>query len=317
MLRAVSLCLLMSLALPAQNSRREAVYGGAITLGGQVIPHFANGYLIYLHRPNRIQVFRPDTQLAYEYDVPCVPQTGSCSVASAAVTRNGVVALGIGYATGSGYSSGIRILDPVGKEVRFFSTGRYVPIQLTFDHSGDLWSIGWERDEQINDTVSRSDYNIVRKYSLEGTLKGGFLPKSLWTTTKHGPELGGRGYWTMYAAADRIGALFNENFGGASPEWVEWDLKGALIRRIPFVETKRLESRAFDSKGRLFAQFAVEGDSRQTELKMLENSSGRWIPARTNLPDELRGFLLGADGDELVYRVNGGGNVHLVWSRPD
>ena len=313
---AICLYLLMSVVLPAQTARREAVYAGAVTFGGQVVPLFANGYLIYLRRPNRIQVFRPDTQLAFEYDVPCPLQTTICSVASVAVARNGVIALGIGYTTTSGYASGVRFLDQAGNEIRFVSTDRYVPRQLTFDNDGDLWSIGWERDEQINDMPSKGIYNVVRKYSPEGTLKGEFLPRSLWTT-KQGPELGGRGYWTMYAAADRVGALFSENASGETPEWVEWDLNGAVLRRVSLVGMRRLESRAFDSKGRLYAQFPVEGHGGQTELRVLDRGGGKWIPVRTNLPDQMTGFLLGAAGDELVYRVNRGGNVHLVWSRPD
>lgn len=309
------LCLyfFVSAALPAQTAKREAVYFGAATIPHQAVPLFANGDLIYLTQPNRLQVFRPDTQLAFEYDVPCPPQTNHCSVSSVAVARKGVVALGIGYGD---FSSGIRFLDEAGKETRFVSTGRYVPRQLTFDNNGDLWSIGWERDELVNDTASKGSYNIVRKYSAEGTLKGEFLPRSLWET-KDGPHLGGRGYWTVYAAADRIGAVVNESFSGRTPEWVEWDLNGAILRRVPLVGMKLL-GRAFDIEGRLYSKFPVEGHSSQTELRVLEDgSSGKWIPVRTNLPDPMTGFLLGADGDELVYRVSGPGNVHLVWSRPD
>jgi len=47
---------------------------------------------------------------------------------------------------------------------------------------------------------------------------------------------------------------------------------------------------------------------------MLESGTGKWIPVRTNLPGQVAAFLLG-DGDELVYRVNRVGNVHLGWAR--
>jgi hypothetical protein len=204
---AIFLCLLMSGVPAAQAAPREAVYAGAVTLGGQAVPLFANGYLIYLHQPNRLQVFRPDTQLAYEYDVPCPPRTSNCSAGGVAVSHKGVAAVGIAYATTSGYASGIRVLDTTGKEIRFIETGRYVPRQLAFDKKDDLWSIGWERDQLINDRESSDAYNVVRNYSSEGTLRGEFLPRSLWAS-KHGPALGGRGYWTMYAADDRIGAIF-------------------------------------------------------------------------------------------------------------
>jgi hypothetical protein len=121
----------------------------------------------------------------------------------------------------------------------------------------------------------------------------------------------------MYAAGDRIGAMFNENFAGATPEWVEWDLNGVVLHRILLVGMQRLQGRAFDSNGRLYAQFSAGGRDGQTVLKVLDKRTGEWISARTNLPGQMSAFLLGADGDELVYRVNRGGNVHLLWAKPD
>ena len=47
----------------------------------------------------------------------------------------------------------------------------------------------------------------------------------------------------MYAADDRIGAMFNENTSGATPEWVEWDLNGAVLQRTLLTAARRLQSR--------------------------------------------------------------------------
>jgi len=98
---------------------------------------------------------------------------------------------------------------------------------------------------------------VVRKYSPDGKLLGEHLPTTLWAT-KHGPGLGGRGYWTMYAAADRLGAIFNENFSERTPEWIEWDLNGAVLQRTPLVGSQKIYSRAFASNGRLYAQFPIK-----------------------------------------------------------
>jgi hypothetical protein len=197
----LGLCLALSL-LAEHVAPREVVYPGASPVAGQTVPLFANGYLIYLHHPNRLQVLRPDTQLAYEYDVPCPAQISTCSVAAVAISREGMAAIAIGSRT----TSGIRLLDKIGKEQRFIPTGGYVPRQLAFDRRGDLWSIGWQRDQWHDHLESSENYNIVRNYSPDGTLRGEFLPRSLWAT-KHGPALGGRGYWIMYAADDRMGAM--------------------------------------------------------------------------------------------------------------
>jgi len=233
-----------------------------------------------------------------------------------AVNTKGIVALGIGYAAGNGYTSGIRWLDLAGKEIRFVETGRYVPIQLAFDKNGNLWSMGWERDQLINDSTSNSPWSMVHKYSAEGKLIGEFLPTTLWTE-KHGPDTGGRGYWTMYAANERIGAVFNGNSANATPEWVEWDLDGSVLRRIPLPSKHGLYSRAFAGNGRLYAQFPVHDGAEATELKVLETATGNWTPLRSNLPGDAAAYLLGAEGDDLVYRLNRGGNMHLVWARPE
>lgn len=308
------LALLWSVLLPAETARREVVYGNAATIGGQVIPLFDKGYLIYLHQPNRLQVFRPDTQLAYEYDVPCPAGSSRCSAGGIAATRKGIVAIGIAYASGSGYTSGIRFLNPAGKETGFIETGRYVPMQLAFDKNGNLWSIGWERDAIINDSESKEPYNIVHKYSPEGKPLSEHLPSTLWTS-KRGPALGGRGYWTMYAAEDRIGAIFNKNVSNRTPEWVEWDLNGVVLARTPLSDLNR--GRAFGGNGRLYAQFPLAEDGSKTELKMLETSTGKWLPVPNQPSEQAQEMLLGADGQELVYRINRGGNLHLLWARPD
>jgi hypothetical protein len=132
---------------------------------------------------------------------------------------------------------------------------------------------------------------------------------------KRGPYLGGRGYWTMYTADDRVGAIFNENFAGATAEWIEWNLDGVVVARTPLTGSRRLHSRAYDGKGHLYAQFP-NGDNHK-ELRRLDTRDGQWVPVRANLPDDVSAFLLGADGDQLVYRVNRGGHVRLIWAKPD
>jgi len=238
-------------------------------------------------------------------------------VASVAATRRGVAAIGIGYLGPTGYTSGIRIMEETGREIRFFATGRYVPGQLVFDQQENLWSIGWQRDEIQNDRTDRGVYAVVRKYSIGGTLLGEFLPTSLWPAGQS-PDVGGRGYWTMAAAEGRIGAMFNDNFGGRVAEWVEWDLEGKLLRRVPLGGGANPEMRAFDGRGRLYGQFFKTDGSRGLELRRLEEGDrANWRPVPTNLPDHTTGVLLGADGEQLVYRVNGGGNVRLIWARPE
>jgi hypothetical protein len=113
-----------------------------------------------------------------------------------------------------------------------------------------------------------------------------------------------------------MGAIFNENFSGAIPEWVDWDLNGLGIRRIPLNNAQHLVGRAYDSKGNLYAQIRRDGRAAKTELNVLDPRTGEWLPARSNLPEQITAFLLGADGDHLVYQVNASGNLRLIWAKP-
>jgi hypothetical protein len=76
-LAAASACMLLACSARAEQGSREVVYGGIGAIGCQIIPLYDKGYLVYLHYPsNRLQVFRPDTQLAYEMEAP-FPTTGA------------------------------------------------------------------------------------------------------------------------------------------------------------------------------------------------------------------------------------------------
>jgi len=122
----------------------------------------------------------------------------------------------------------------------------------------------------------------------------------------------------MYAARDRIGILVHSHHANVTPEWLEWDLNGGNLTRTP-VAARLDRGRAFSGKGRLYAQF-VTGEGQDAQVKVLDTSTGNWSPVRINLPDHITRnglMLLGADGDNLVFRLGGGGNVHLVWTIPE
>ena len=293
---------------------REMVYSSAVTVGGQIVPLYDKGYLIYLHQPNRLEVHRPDGQLAYNFELPC-PGTGMCSAAAVAADSKGNIAVSFGYWDSNRRASGIRVLNSQGKEARFIETSLYVPMNLCFDNNDNLWSLGWQRDSMTQDTEEQQDYMLVRKFSPEGKQIGRYLPRSLWPNRKAHPGAGGRGYWNMYAASDRIGTLIHEFYADQKPELVEWDLNGNLIRRT-VIPGETSHGRAYTSDGRLYVRML--GNGAGAELRVLEGSDGTWKTLPDNLPDraELDGaFLLAADGINLVYRV-GHGNTRLIWARP-
>jgi hypothetical protein len=288
---------------------REVLYPGATLLGGQTVPRYDKGYLIYLDRTNLLEVHRPDGQLAYKVPVHC-PGGASCSSLTVAANSRGEIAVTLAYRKAAAYAGGVQIFSAGGKPGRLIDTGRLVPQMLCFDKDDNLWVLGWQRDELRNDTEEAGDYALVRKYDQTGKELGRYLPRSLWPAPKSSPGAGSGGYWRMSAASDRIGAVIHENYAHAPAEWVEWDLSGNLLSRTPLPDISGT-GRAYTSDGLLYWQ------SSDRQLRKLDTNTGKWTPVAVRLPEHERvPFLLGADGKNLVYRL-GPGNVRLLYVTPE
>jgi hypothetical protein len=83
---------LLAALLFAEAVVREMVYPGATMLGGQPVPTYDKGYLIYLDRDHWLEVHAPNGQLAFRVRVPC-RGTGACSSLAAAANSRGEVAV--------------------------------------------------------------------------------------------------------------------------------------------------------------------------------------------------------------------------------
>lgn len=308
MLRVCSCLVAFAFFAQGGSPVRERIYPRAIRAGGQIVPMYDKGYLLYLHGSNRLEVFRPDGELAFDVQLPC-PATGGCSNAGAAVDSRGNVAISLGYSNSAGRAAGLRFLDPQGRQTRFLETTPYLPNRLCFDRNDELWAIGRE--------FERSDNSyLVRKYSRDGRELGRYLPASLWPGEKAQPGRMGQGYWMIYASSDHIGAVVHENHADNPAEWIEWDLNGNLKSRTLIPRMLSL-GRAFTKEGRFYGLFRI-GKAGDWELRLLDTATGKWTPVADNLPPNEksdRAMLLGADGDDLVYEI-GYGSVRLLLVRP-
>src|SRR5262249_14549536 len=137
--------------------------------------------------------------------------------------------------------------------------------------------------------------------------------RSLWKT-KGGPAGNTLGYWHMAIAKDRIGAIVYDHYAERTTEWIEWDFDGKLISRIPI--NRRLEGgRAYTASGKLYSG---EFDEKRKALilSVLDRETGTWKPVPNGPPIEQWKLLLGADGDDLVFR-SFSSPTELVWIRPE
>ena len=287
-------------AMAALAVRRQAVYPGAGSYG-EPIPKFDKGYLLHVAMQRcAVRVHAPGSGQGLNLTLKG-PGGMPCSALNAAVDNDGRMAVSISYSTAVGYAGGIVRLDKTGKQTAFIETGRFVPSHIGFDRRQTLWAIGWQRDEIRNDTADSHDYFLVRRYSQAGVEDGAFIPRSLWKTRGE-PAGGSSGYWHMAFADDRIGATIYENWAHRTAEWIEWDFDGKLLSRIPLGSRDLDGGRAFTSKGELYGGFWT---ANAWKLFRLDRDARRWMPVTEVAASELS-YLMGADGDNLVFKARYG-----------
>jgi hypothetical protein len=270
---------------------REVTYG----YSGDVVPTFDKGYLLSVERSGALVVYGPDGSLAFRRLLTS-PEGRPCSILSSAIDWDRIVAVSVAYRD-SQSRAGIYFLDLRGGQVGFIDTKLYLASALTFDSEHFLWSVGWQRDRLQPDSADTKDYDVVRKFARSGNEIGSFLARSQWKPRLE-PGSSGGGYWHMAAAGHRIGAMLYEGTEN-KPEWIEWDLQGALLSRTPVAESL-YGGRAFTSDGKLYARILTRQPGQQKRLSVLDTKTGTWAAVSRELPRDAA-LLLGADGKHLVF----------------
>jgi hypothetical protein len=222
---------------------------------------------------------------------------------------DGNTAVAVSAQTGeSGFLHGILLLDSNGTDVGFTDTGRYFAAHVAMAPDRTIWTLGWQRDASKPFRVDRQDYKAVRQFSAEGKELNAYLARSTFPPEL---ELGMPGPGGgIEVTTDRVGILAAKN--SMNQEWVELDLNGNVIQRSRTDGTLRsvhLNFGAFTSDDHVFLQ-----GSRAGEVYTLDHASQTWKP----IPKLGTGFLMGADGESLVYYIESGpypSPIQLEWFR--
>jgi hypothetical protein len=230
-----------------------------------------------------------------------VPGESAHAINNATPDADGTLAIAIERRVDKSPGGGIAVFDPTGIQSAFIDTGTdWMPTQVCFGPDHSIWAIGWKG--LVPSATSSVDYFVLRNYTRDGRLLGAFLPRSSFEQDPVGPNVGG---CQLRNANGRIGALFYATSllpAGAerrTPEWIETDLRGNVVRRV---DTPKKTVRAFSGDGFLYAMGYRGG---YTVLNPTVNS-WRIVPGATD------GNLLGADGSSLVFQIRGTNRV--VWS---
>ena len=301
----LSLALLLP-ALAAEDSVRKTVHSTKDFGQRVALPALDKGHLLFVGQPldENVSLYAPDGRKVFEATVR-TPAGSSIGPMDAALDTDGTVAVG----AGNFYGGAIVLLDASGKQIRFTSTGRYMPARICFDQEHTIWAFGSQRDLVKNDSEDREDYFMVRRFSKDGKELGSFLLRSGFPGWAN-PFGAHRGLWQVRAADGKIGALAYPGHEGYQPEWVELDLAGNLIGRWN-LGPRLYGGRAYTADGRLYARKLDE--KKRARLFLFDRTSSSWIPVDDDLT-VAPGLLLGADGNDLVFAEDYG--LKLSWVRP-
>jgi hypothetical protein len=285
--------------LPFLTQARDVNYQGDLA-PLNILPTFDRGYLAVYEPEETIALYGPDGSLAYRA-IAQVPGEPVHSINNATPDADGTLAIAIEHRVDKSPGGGIAVFDPTGIQSAFIDTGTdWLPTQVCFGPDHSIWTIGWRG---LNPpATSSAEYFVLRNYTRDGRLVGAFLPRSSFEQDPVGPIIGG---WQIRSANGRIGALFYATsvlpFGAErrTPEWIETDLRGNIVRRVNMPQRT---IRAFSGDGSLYALGYHGG---YTVLDPTVNS-WRIVPGATE------GNLLGGDGSSLVFQIRGANRV--VWS---
>jgi len=298
MFRIVPLLAVLSLAAwPANVPVQEA---SAPAIVGERMPGFYNGYLFSAEPSHVLTLFAPDGHELFSLPIQG-HGNGNIQIESLAIDSDGTLAV----SWVDRPDAGIDIRDLSGTLLRSFSTGRFLPMHLSFGENHSVWALGWQYDE-ARFSEDKQDYPILRKYSISGKETGGYLPRSLFAA---GLPPGNEEYQArrITVTADRVGVEVISGKVGNQREWVELDLDGNVLGRWKLDPSNEFPGVTFTSDDRAYVH-RYNRDTKSWQVFRLNRATSSWD--LMNAPNEP---LYGADGDKLVFSKYTGNIMLLSW----
>lgn len=262
--------------------------------GGLNAPTFSHGYVIDWYSPtNReVTVYNPDTKPAYS-----LPDRGDhLFYVSWSVDSDGVSARA--YETLDPWGGGLELLDASGKQIASIKTDPYIPTGVVFGPDHSLWTVG-----VVPSHDDERDFSVIHHYSRTGEELGEMLA---WSQIKGGhnaytalqPIIGGRHF---FATDDRLGLEAWLDTGHST--WIEINFSGAQLGTYDLGAYEELSyhPRAITSAGNVYAEVSHERNFRGWAV--LDRSKQTW----RRLSGAPKGWLIGADHDNLVFARRDGG----------
>jgi hypothetical protein len=250
----------------------------------QPVPRLRNGFLIGIDTTRtRVRIWDRDGALKVD-TVIAVPSGEQTMINDVAVSGDGSFAVA---ATISAASSRSAILwyGPAGAIRRVSTTSPFSPKRLAFQSNGELWAVGWVKDDPEGATV--------RVYGATGDLRRTALPSANGSHLIRDLHLSLR--------ANRVAVI-----SFSSGKWFDLDLDGRVVSEISLpVVQGFVTGAAVTAGGHLYV--SSQNEDGTWPICRLDVKSKSWIPVDRAVlasdPSRQASSILGTDGDSLTLRT--------------
>jgi hypothetical protein len=279
---------------------------GAYRFANQLVPRWTNGALVAIEADGTaspsIHVFDRQGNKTRDINLP-IPQARTVRVLSAAHTPKGGLAL-CGFAVDSqGHMADyLAFAEPLSEKIDIVRLTPYTPLAVAVAPNGDVWTVGFEVDEQRRPSKA-TDAGIIRRFTHDGKQVGAYLPSSnipISDLTSGVPNLA--------ATSDRVGWYQSE-----SQSYFELSRDGT-IQTYPGLALSGREyvhGLGITDRGDVFVTKYGNGNS--ADLYRLDRSTRTWLlvapPSLERMLPNHRatalytGRLVGVEGNSLVLRT--------------
>jgi hypothetical protein len=286
---------LVSAAFAASAPVRE-VHSECPALSGLPVCHFRDGYMFQFDTlVNRvIRVYAPDGHFTVNLPIQ-LPGASVTWPTDVAVDFDGTFVAGAFGGDGDiRHVTQFRVamFDSNGIQTGVIDTKTFSPNHVAIAEDHSIRVLGAQ-----NGLRNKQDYMVVRKYTRAGELVGSYLPRS---TFPAGLEPGGASVpATLMAAGNRIAVVAFSGKVGNLLELIELDTEENVIGRMRSDNQSSMNF-ALTTDGHLYGWTNVKGAG--STLYLFDVKAGTLTSMGG--PESL-GWLMGADGEDLVFRVRG------------
>jgi len=264
-------------------------------LANQPVCHFRNGYMFQFDTVvNRvIRVYAPDGHFTVNLPIQ-LPGASLTWPTDVAVDSDGTFVAGAFGGDGDirhVTQFGLAMFDSNGIQTAAIDTQNFSPNHVAIAEDHSIWMLGAPGGPR-----RKEDYMVLRKYTRAGALVGSYLPRS---TFPAGLEPGsGSVPAAVMVAGNRIAVVAFSGNAGNLLELIQLDGDGNVLGRMRADHLNGM-SFALTGDGHLYGR-SKGGAARSILLFDVAAGTSKTLDA-----PQATGWLMGADGENLVYRIPG------------